>query len=106
MLTRLRQIVLHPKLIPSNYIKELENAVQEDKQNKPGQLIRVSPELKVKLQLKLAQLTEDCQVCTQNTWIRAFEILRQKKRNAQYASWNLQNLESRVVRTYSAGLGM
>ena len=62
MLTRLRQIVLHPKLIPANYVQELEKAVQEDKELKTGALVRVSPELKMKLQLKLAQFIEDCQV--------------------------------------------
>ena len=67
MLTRLRQIVLHPKLIPANYVQELENAVQEDRENPPGQLIRVSPEMKMKLQLRLAELIEDAQVRTKNS---------------------------------------
>ena len=65
MLTRLRQIVLHPGLIPSNYVQQLERAVQEDRENvenKPGKLIRVTSSNKPQLQAMLAQMIEDSEV--------------------------------------------
>ncbi|THH08085.1 hypothetical protein EW145_g2943 [Phellinidium pouzarii] len=66
MLTRLRQIVLHPGLVPSNYLDQLQNSCNEDNEVKAGALIKVTPQLKVKLQAILAQLIEDneeCPVC-------------------------------------------
>lgn len=65
MLTRLRQIVLHPGLIPSNYVQQLERAVQEDRENlenKPGTLIKVTSNNKTQLQVMLAQMIEDSEV--------------------------------------------
>ena len=62
MLTRLRQVVLHPGLIPTNYVEHMRQSLNEDNQDKPGTLIRVTAELKKRLQAILAQEIEDSEV--------------------------------------------
>jgi SWI/SNF-related matrix-associated actin-dependent regulator of chromatin subfamily A3 len=62
MLTRMRQLVLHPGLIPSDYVDQLRrmDEVQDDRR------IQVTPEEKVRLQGLLLQAIEDneeCPVC-------------------------------------------
>ena len=63
MLTRLRQIVLHPGLIPPDYVQQMQASVDEDNQENEntGALIKITPELKRRLQAILAQLIEDSQ---------------------------------------------
>ncbi|KAL5507134.1 ARC19 [Sanghuangporus vaninii] len=63
MLTRLRQVVLHPGLIPSNYVQQMRESLNENNLDKPGALIKVTPELKLRLQATLAQLIEDSEEC-------------------------------------------
>ncbi|KAK2463186.1 hypothetical protein APHAL10511_004841 [Amanita phalloides] len=57
MLTRLRQLALHPSLIPQGYIEELK---REDTSTCQGAL---GPEGKYRLQQLLAQAIEDCEEC-------------------------------------------
>ncbi|KAH9961307.1 SNF2 family N-terminal domain-containing protein [Russula dissimulans] len=62
MLTRLRQLVLHPGLIPSDYIDQL-RTIDDDKGDCR---IQVTPEEKARLQRLLLQAIEDneeCPVC-------------------------------------------
>ncbi|KAJ2925137.1 hypothetical protein H1R20_g11960, partial [Candolleomyces eurysporus] len=61
MLTRLRQLALHPGLLPANYLEELKAAEENSKGDKPA--IPVTPEQKLKLQDMLAQAIEDCEEC-------------------------------------------
>ncbi|KAI5123845.1 hypothetical protein M0805_005664 [Coniferiporia weirii] len=63
MLTRLRQIVLHPGLVPSNYLDQLKESCNEDNEDKPGALLKITPQLKIKLQAILAQAIEDNEEC-------------------------------------------
>ena len=59
MLTRMRQLVLHPGLIPSDYVDQLRlmDEVQDDSR------IQVTPEEKVRLQGLLLQAIEDNEEC-------------------------------------------
>jgi len=62
MLTRLRQLVLHPGLIPSDYIDQL----RQMDQHKDVSMIQITPEVKARLQSLLLQAIEDneeCPVC-------------------------------------------
>ena len=64
MLTRLRQLALHPGLIPADYAEQLLKADEEDDPNKAAQ--DITPAEKVRLQGLLAQAIEDneeCPVC-------------------------------------------
>ncbi|KAG8213634.1 snf2 family protein [Butyriboletus roseoflavus] len=64
MLTRLRQIVLHPGLVPANYLDQLR--VNEDINSTCGGVVQITPELKVKLESIILQAIEDneeCPVC-------------------------------------------
>jgi SWI/SNF-related matrix-associated actin-dependent regulator of chromatin subfamily A3 len=61
MLTRLRQLALHPGLLPTNYLEELKAAEENSKGDKPA--LPVTPEQKLKLQDMLAQAIEDCEEC-------------------------------------------
>lgn len=59
MLTRMRQLALHPGLVPSNYLEQLQ-AAEEDGDAPPA--MRITPADRVRLQSQLAQLIEDCEV--------------------------------------------
>lgn len=62
MLTRLRQLVLHPGLIPSDYVDQL----RQMDQHKDDRMIEITPEVKARLQSLLLQAIEDneeCPVC-------------------------------------------
>jgi SWI/SNF-related matrix-associated actin-dependent regulator of chromatin subfamily A3 len=58
MLTRMRQIVLHPGLIPSNYVEQLRKSVEEDALDRP-----IVTQDKARLQALLAQAIEDSEEC-------------------------------------------
>ncbi|KAJ8696722.1 hypothetical protein PTI98_006569 [Pleurotus ostreatus] len=63
LLTRLRQLALHPNLIPRSFLEELRRSDLED-EDKPS--IELTPDLRVRLQSVLAQAIEDneeCAVC-------------------------------------------
>ncbi|KAI6135693.1 SNF2 family N-terminal domain-containing protein [Pisolithus croceorrhizus] len=60
MLTRLRQIALHPGLIPINYLEQLQ--VNEELSTQ-SPVVHITPELKERLQVQLSQLIEDSEEC-------------------------------------------
>ena len=60
MLTRMRQIALHPGLVPANYLEELRAAEAREGVSKP---IVITPAERVRLQYMLAQAIEDCEEC-------------------------------------------
>ncbi|KDR75774.1 hypothetical protein GALMADRAFT_248461 [Galerina marginata CBS 339.88] len=60
MLTRLRQITLHPGLVPANYLETLRSA---DAGNEPSSKISITPEERIRLQELLAQAIEDSEEC-------------------------------------------
>ena len=60
MLTRLRQIALHPGLVPSNYLEQLQESEQLESEHSA---IKITPELKERLQSQLAKLIEDNEEC-------------------------------------------
>lgn len=60
MLTRLRQLALHPGLIPTNYLDDLRAGSVDGEA--PKQMV-VSPEEKVRLQGLLARAIEEFQEC-------------------------------------------
>ncbi|OCH84706.1 hypothetical protein OBBRIDRAFT_891624 [Obba rivulosa] len=59
MLTRMRQLALHPSLVPANYLDQL-RAADEDA---PTEAVQLTPEEKVRLQAILAQGIEDNEEC-------------------------------------------
>ena len=60
MLTRMRQIALHPGLVPANYLEELRAAEANEGASKH---IIITPAERVRLQYILAQAIEDCEEC-------------------------------------------
>lgn len=58
MLTRLRQLALHPGLIPIDYVDQLRH-MDEDNDS----VMLVNPEGKARLQSLLLQAIEDCEEC-------------------------------------------
>src|ERR1700733_12151898 len=62
LLTRMRQLTLHPSLIPLNYLDELRSSLSNGSDS--GSIpIQVTPQDRIKLQHKLFQLSEDCEEC-------------------------------------------
>jgi SWI/SNF-related matrix-associated actin-dependent regulator of chromatin subfamily A3 len=59
MLTRMRQLALHPGLIPSNYLEQLKAADDDDQ---PA-AVRITPADRIRLQGLLSQIIEDCEEC-------------------------------------------
>ncbi len=57
----MRQISLHPGLVPKNYIDELRAMLDSDDKSKPRVALR--PEDKVRLQSQLLQAIEDSEEC-------------------------------------------
>lgn len=60
MLTRMRQIALHPGLVPVNYIEELRATEASEGVSKP---IVITSAERVRLRYILAQAIEDCEEC-------------------------------------------
>ena len=63
MLTRLRQLALHPGLIPANYLEQLKMSEDGDQ---PHSVVQVTPAERIRLQGLLFQAMEDneeCPVC-------------------------------------------
>lgn len=60
MLTRMRQLALHPGLIPPNYVQDLRTLGDEEN---PSPIINVTPEEKDRLRSLLAQVIEDFEEC-------------------------------------------
>lgn len=61
MLTRLRQLALHPGLLPASYLEELRAGDDNSESDQPLQ--PVTPEEKARLQDMLAQAVEECEEC-------------------------------------------
>ncbi|KAF8200953.1 SNF2 family N-terminal domain-containing protein [Pholiota molesta] len=61
MLTRMRQIALHPGLIPASYLQELRKAEAND--HAEGSATFITPAEKQRLRELLAQAIEDCEEC-------------------------------------------
>ena len=64
MLTRLRQLVLHPGLLPPDYLEQLRVAAEND--DNPAPSIKISAADKQRLQGLLAQAivdNEECPIC-------------------------------------------
>ncbi|KAH9941011.1 SNF2 family N-terminal domain-containing protein [Amylocystis lapponica] len=62
MLTRMRQLVLHPGLVPPNYLAQLRAAAAED-DDAPAAAVQITPADKIRLQAILAQGIEDNEEC-------------------------------------------
>jgi SWI/SNF-related matrix-associated actin-dependent regulator of chromatin subfamily A3 len=60
MLTRMRQAVLHPALVPTSYLEQLRSPIAPGGQ---GTAAPVTGEERVRLQSLLAKLIEDCEEC-------------------------------------------
>lgn len=60
MLTRLRQIALHPGLVPEDYLDQLR--AKEDLNAVQG-TVQITPELKTKLETLILQAIEDNEEC-------------------------------------------
>ena len=61
MLTRMRQLALHPGLVPPNYLELLR---REDETNDvAAPAIKLKPEDRIRLQATLAQAVEDNEEC-------------------------------------------
>lgn len=60
MLTRLRQLALHPGLIPANYLEKLKMSEGGDQ---PQSIIPVTPVERIRLQGMLFQAMEDNEEC-------------------------------------------
>lgn len=63
MLTRLRQLALHPGLVPANYLEQLRASAESDDDAVQAPVIRLTPEDKIRLQGLLAQAIEDSEEC-------------------------------------------
>ena len=63
MLTRLRQLALHPGLLPSNYLEQLRATVEAEENMVEAPAIQLTPEDKIRLQGMLAQAIEDNEEC-------------------------------------------
>lgn len=62
MLTRMRQVALHPGLIPPNYVRDLKNMGMDDSAS--IHLARqLTPEEKMRLQSLLVRALEDFEEC-------------------------------------------
>jgi len=61
MLTRMRQLALHPGLLPANYLEQLRAAEDQGDAQLPA--IRITSEDRVRLQSLLAQMIEDSEEC-------------------------------------------
>jgi len=62
MLTRMRQLALHPGLLPPNYVEELRRPDSQADQNR-GPVAPLTSEEKLRLQGALIQAIEDCEEC-------------------------------------------
>ena len=60
MLTRLRQLVLHPGLIPANYLEQLKMS-EDDGQAR--RIIQITPAERIRLQSMLFRAVEDNEEC-------------------------------------------
>ncbi|KDQ18333.1 hypothetical protein BOTBODRAFT_184989 [Botryobasidium botryosum FD-172 SS1] len=67
MLTRLRQLTLHPGLVPASYLEDLKSGMNQPAGNQPAMVLTAQDRLE--LQAKLLQIIEDneeCAICFDN----------------------------------------
>ena len=62
MLTRLRQLALHPGLVPPNYLEQLRSGSLAGEDEGPAP-VQITAQEKLRLQGILAQAIEDCEEC-------------------------------------------
>ncbi|OJT07139.1 Helicase-like transcription factor [Trametes pubescens] len=62
LLTRMRQLALHPGLLPPNYLQQLEGSGESNDSDAPAP-VQVTPQERIRLQNVLAQGIEDCEEC-------------------------------------------
>ncbi|KAL1942554.1 hypothetical protein VTO73DRAFT_6156 [Trametes versicolor] len=62
LLTRMRQLALHPGLLPPNYLQQLEGSGESDDSDAPAP-VQITPQERIRLQNLLAQGIEDCEEC-------------------------------------------
>ena len=63
LLSRMRQLALHPALLPPNYLEQLLSAdADTDKEDSPAP-VQITSQDKIRLQGLLAQAIEDCEEC-------------------------------------------
>lgn len=63
MLTRLRQLALHPGLLPPNYLTQLRDAAENEVDAVPAPAKQLTAADKIRLQTILAQGIEDNEEC-------------------------------------------
>lgn len=61
LLTRLRQLTLHPGLIPHDYVDQLRSMAEDP--NQPASIIHLTPEDRSRLSALLARAIEDREEC-------------------------------------------
>ncbi|KAI0356200.1 hypothetical protein OH77DRAFT_1423798 [Trametes cingulata] len=61
LLTRMRQLALHPGLLPPDYLEQLRKDDEAD-ENGPAP-VQITPQERIRLQNLLAQAIEDCEEC-------------------------------------------
>lgn len=57
----MRQLALHPGLVPANYLEELRNADEDE--DAPAKPVEITMQDKIRLQAVLAQAIEDNEEC-------------------------------------------
>ncbi len=62
LLTRMRQLALHPGLLPTNYLEQLRSDNQAVEEDGPTP-VQITPQEKTRLQGLLSQAIEDCEEC-------------------------------------------
>lgn len=63
MLTRLRQLALHPGLVPPNYLEQLRAAADSESDEVSAPVTQLTQADKIRLQGLLAQAIEDNEEC-------------------------------------------
>ncbi|KAI0633366.1 SNF2 family N-terminal domain-containing protein [Trametes polyzona] len=63
LLTRMRQLVLHPGLLPPNYLQQLQQNGESDEDGAAAAPVQITPQERIRLQNVLAQGIEDCEEC-------------------------------------------
>ena len=63
MLTRMRQLVLHPGLLPRNYVEDLRAMNADPNHDKKPPQVKVTFQLKRKLETRILQAVEDYEEC-------------------------------------------
>lgn len=58
----MRQLALHPGLLPPNYLQQLEGSGETDDSDAPIP-VQITPQERIRLQNLLAQGIEDCEEC-------------------------------------------